>query len=150
MPQRSYYLPGGTATVTSLNGIWNFAFFENGDRAGEPTEWKPIEVPSCWPAYDPLWKKEMLERMRRAFERDKNHCSIIMWSTGNESQHGPNHVAMIDWLHSQKDGRLVHCEDASRKETYAAEADPDCANRPDVYSRMYLSPGEMDGYGTLS
>ena len=48
LPQRSYYLPGGAATVTSLNGIWNFAFFENGDRAGEPTEWKPIEVPSCW------------------------------------------------------------------------------------------------------
>lgn len=110
------------------------------------TYWNDDEL-SRWPAYDPLWKKEMLERMRRAFERDKNHCSIIMWSTGNESQHGPNHVAMIDWLHSQKDGRLVHCEDASRKETYAAEADPDCANRPDVYSRMYLSPGEIDGYG---
>lgn len=48
LPQRSYYLPGGTTKVTSLNGIWNFVFFENGDRAGEPTEWKSIEVPSCW------------------------------------------------------------------------------------------------------
>lgn len=110
------------------------------------TYWDDTEL-SRWPAYDPLWKKEMLERMQRAFARDKNHCCVIMWSTGNESQHGPNHAAMIDWLHSQKDGRLVHCEDASRKETYAKEADPEAANRPDVYSRMYLSPANMDKLG---
>ena len=81
-----------------------------------------------WPGTDPRWRKEHLERMERAVNRDKNHCSIIMWSTGNESGHGPNHEAMIDWLHSLKDGRLVHCEDASRKGDYS---------RADVISNMY-------------
>ena len=81
-----------------------------------------------WPGTDPLWKKEHLERMERAVNRDKNHCSIVMWSTGNESGHGPNHAAMIDWLHTLGDGRLVHCEDASRKGDYS---------RADVVSNMY-------------
>lgn len=81
-----------------------------------------------WPGTNPSWRKEHLERMERAVNRDKNHCSIIMWSTGNESGHGPNHEAMIDWLHSLKDGRLVHCEDASRKGDYS---------RADVISNMY-------------
>ena len=81
-----------------------------------------------WPGTDPRWRKEHLERMERAVSRDKNHCSIIMWSTGNESGHGPNHEAMIDWLHSLEDGRLVHCEDASRKGDYG---------RADVISNMY-------------
>lgn len=81
-----------------------------------------------WPGTNPAWRKEHLERMERAVNRDKNHCSIIMWSTGNESGHGPNHEAMIDWLHSLEDGRLVHCEDSSRKGDYS---------RADVISNMY-------------
>lgn len=58
-----------------------------------------------WPGVDPRWKKEHVERMRRAVVRDRNHVSVIMWSTGNESGHGPNHMAMIDYLRSLEDGR---------------------------------------------
>ena len=87
-----------------------------------------------WPGTDHRWKKEHLERMERAVNRDKNHCSIIMWSTGNESGHGPNHEAMIDWLHTLHDGRLVHCEDASRKGDYS---------RADVISNMYHDPQKL-------
>lgn len=67
-----------------------------------------------WPCQDPSWKAEFVDRMTRAYERDKNHASIIMWSTGNESGHGDNHVAMIEFLRSKQDGRLIHAEDASR------------------------------------
>ena len=81
-----------------------------------------------WPGTNPLWRKEHLERMERAVGRDKNHCSIIMWSTGNESGHGPNHIAMLEWLKSLQDGRLRHCEDASRKKDY---------RNTDVISNMY-------------
>lgn len=84
-----------------------------------------------WPGTNPLWLKEHLQRMERAVERDKNHSSIIMWSTGNESGHGPNHVEMIRYLHSLKDNRLVHCEDASRKGDYG---------NADVISQMYWTP----------
>ena len=50
LPSRSYYIPGGCSHFTSLNGTWNFAFFENGDYIDEITDWKPIPVPSCWEA----------------------------------------------------------------------------------------------------
>ena len=44
---RSWYKPDGSE-FCSLNGNWNFKFFEDGDMAGEITEWESIEVPSCW------------------------------------------------------------------------------------------------------
>jgi len=83
-----------------------------------------------WPGTNPEWKNEHVERMQRAVLRDRNHVSIFMWSTGNESGHGPNHLAMIEWVRSLKDGRLVHCEDASRK---------GIEGRTDVFSWMYPS-----------
>ena len=92
---------------------------------------------SDWPCTKPEWKKEHLERMERALYRDRNHPSIIMWSTGNESGHGPNHKAMSEFIRAQKDGRLVHIEDASRKgEIHSA----------DVYSRMYPSLKDLEAY----
>lgn len=81
-----------------------------------------------WPGTDPKWKQEHLERMERALERDKNQCSIIMWSTGNESGHGPNHEAMLDYLHERDCTRLAHCEDESRRKRQ---------DRADVFSCMY-------------
>ena len=84
-----------------------------------------------WPGTNPVWHKEFLERMERAVTRDQNHCSIIMWSTGNESGHGPNHIAMLRWLKELNDGRLRHCEDASRKMDY---------RNTDVISNMYHDP----------
>jgi len=88
-----------------------------------------------WLCNDPDWKAEHVERMQRAVYRDRNHPSIIMWSTGNESGHGPNHMSMINWVRSLNDGRLIHCEDASHK----GEID-----HADVYSRMYLSYKELE------
>ena len=66
-----------------------------------------------WPCTKPEWKAEFLERMQRAVLRDRNHCSIIFWSTGNESGYGDNQRAMLRWLKTLDDGRLRHCEDAS-------------------------------------
>ena len=88
----------------------------------------------AWLCNDPAWRGEFLERMQRAVERDKNHCSIVFWSTGNESGYGENHAAMLRWLKSRNDGRLRHCEDASRK--------GDCSE-VDVASYMYMSIPEL-------
>ncbi len=90
-----------------------------------------------WPCTDPKWEKEHVERMQRAALLNINHVSIIMWSTGNESGHGPNHVSMIKWLRTLNDGRLVHCEDASRK--------GDNSN-VDVVSYMYPSLAAIEEY----
>ena len=90
-----------------------------------------------WPATHPQWRKEHLERMERAVKRDRNHASIIMWSTGNESGHGPNHEAMVAYIRGLGDGRLAHCEDASRKGTI---------ENADVYSRMYPSLKSLEEF----
>ena len=36
------------------------------------------------------WRQSMTERVTRMVQRDRNHCSIIFWSLGNESGRGKN------------------------------------------------------------
>ncbi|MBE6779335.1 MAG: glycoside hydrolase family 2 [Ruminococcaceae bacterium] len=83
-----------------------------------------------WPATFPDWKTEHIERMERMVEYYKNFPSVIMWSTGNESAHGINHLEMIKWTKERDNSRLVHCEDASRKGEF---------ENADVFSWMYPS-----------
>ncbi len=81
-----------------------------------------------WICNQKEWEGAYVERMERAYERDKNHASIFMWSTGNESGHGLNHIKMVEYIKAVDSDRLVHCEDASRQ-GYEENAD--------VYSIMY-------------
>jgi len=90
-----------------------------------------------WPATLPDWKKEHVERMQRMVETFKNNPSIIMWSTGNESCHGSNHVEMIRWTKQRDDSRLIHCEDATRKGQF---------HNADVFSMMYSSIGRIEEF----
>ncbi len=90
-----------------------------------------------WPCVNPDFAPLFVERMERMVERDKNHPSIIMWSTGNESGYGPNQDKMVEWTKARDTSRLFHCEDAARKE--------DCDNF-DVYSRMYTTFEEIEKY----
>lgn len=39
---------------------------------------------------DATWKTAYVDRMKRMVERDKNHPSVVFWSTGNESGSGQN------------------------------------------------------------
>ena len=90
-----------------------------------------------WPCTDPDWADEHISRMKRAFHPFKNNASVIMWSTGNESGHGENHVKMVEWLKSRDATRLVHVEDASRKGEI---------HHADVYSRMYPSVADLKSF----
>lgn len=91
-----------------------------------------------WPEYE----ESYMERMVRAYERDKNHTCIFSWSTGNESGHCEHHYEMIKYLRKTDTKRLIHCEDASR----ASETYPEFYNRPDMYSRMYSPMDFMEEY----
>lgn len=51
LPPRAWYIPEGIAKYIPLNGVWQFAFFENGDAVEEPQQWDTIPVPSCWQMY---------------------------------------------------------------------------------------------------
>ena len=90
----------------------------------------------AWPMTKPEWKKEHVNRMERAYLRDRNHTSIIMWSIGNECGYGPNGKAMIDYLHENDKSRLVHAECANWGERNIED--------PDVYSRMYPNLAELE------
>ena len=94
---------------------------------------------NAWPCTMAEWKHEHVERMQRMVENYKNHPSIIMWSTGNESGHGSNHVEMIRWTKKRDGSRLLHAEDASRKGQF---------HNADVYSRMYSSLRDVERYAT--
>ncbi len=84
---------------------------------------------NIWPTTNPDWCYEHVNRMQRMVEYFKNSTSVIMWSTGNESGHGPNHIEMIKWAKNRDNTRLIHCEDASNKGQF---------HNADVYSRMYM------------
>ena len=36
------------------------------------------------------WRDAFVERVTRMIQRDRNHCSIILWSLGNECGRGRN------------------------------------------------------------
>ena len=90
-----------------------------------------------WPVSDARWRPMMMERIQRAYHRDKNHVSIIMWSLGNECGCGENHKYMSEWLRSVDKDRLIHSEDETRGGAY---------DNTDVYSVMYPSVSETVKY----
>ena len=57
------------------------------------------------PSDDPRWESAYLDRTARAFERDKNHPSIMSWSLGNESGTGANLAACARWIHERTGNR---------------------------------------------
>ena len=84
------------------------------------------------PSDDPRWADAYMDRTVRAFERDKNHPSIMSWSLGNESGTGANLAACARWIHERTGGRaLVHYEG-----DHALEY-------TDIYSRMYPTLEEV-------
>lgn len=87
------------------------------------------------PTDDPQFTVAIVDRARRAVTRDKNRCSVIIWSMGNEAGYGQNigHMA-----------RCVRELDASRPIHY--EADQDCYD-VDMYSLMYKSHADMELLG---
>lgn len=61
----------------------------------------------------PNWELAHLQRIKRMFERDKNHPSIITWSLGNEGGNGYNFYRAFLWLKEQDSSRPVQYERAS-------------------------------------
>lgn len=64
------------------------------------------------PAYLPEWAPAHFDRIKRMFEKSKNHSSIIIWSLGNECGNGPVFYDAYDWLKKVDKTRLVQFEQA--------------------------------------
>ena len=104
-------------------------------RYGVVHNWYDSKDNPEWLCSNNAWKKEFVERMARTIARDKNHPAVIIWSLGNESGFGENHLAMIDYIREQKDGRLIHSEDAPRQ---------GYGDKVDFFSTMYMSPENFE------
>lgn len=101
-----------------------------------------VDHPEAWIGNLPEWEEAYMERMVRAYERDKNHPSIFGWSTGNESGHCLHHHKMLQYVKAKDPMRLTHAEDASR----ASATYPEFYERTDLYSLMYPAPGYLKEY----
>ena len=60
----------------------------------------------------PEWQASYMERTQRMFERDKNFCSIVTWSLGNESRFGSNFIATYQYLKENDKTRPVQYDEA--------------------------------------
>lgn len=80
----------------------------------------------------PEWEKACVDRMERMVSRDRNHPSVVIWSLGNESGFGCNHLAMIKKARAMDPTRPIHYE-----------GDYECL-AVDIYSRMYPSVDECE------
>ncbi len=63
---------------------------------------------------DPRYLNAWVDRAARMIRRDKNHASVIVWSLGNESGHGPNHDAEAGYIRRYDPSRPLHYEGAIR------------------------------------
>lgn len=82
---------------------------------------------------DLKWAEHYLDRVRRMYERDKNHPSITMWSLGNESGGYKCQDVCYDFLKKENPEIPVHYEGVIRSKRWAY----------DVVSHMYGTPDLM-------
>jgi len=113
-------------------GLWVIDECNFETHAFFPAWQAPISVN---PTDDPRWERALVGRMQRMVERDKNRCSVIIWSLGNECGPGQNLGAMAGWTRERDPSRVLHYE-----------RDWTC-RYVDVYSRMYASHEEVDAIG---
>ena len=119
-------------------------------RKGNLNQFDCLDDNSEWIGNLPEWKESYLERMQRAYHRDKNHTCIFSWSTGNESGHCTNNYEMIKWLRDTDTKRLIHCEDASRLSygwwSGGPKQDKTLYDRVDIHSLMYVDIDKIEQY----
>ena len=82
---------------------------------------------------DKQWQVPHMERIKRMYERDKNHPSVITWSLGNEAGNGVNFYEGYAWLKAHDD-RPVQYE--------RAEMD----FNTDIVVPQYPHPGALGDY----
>ncbi len=99
---------------------------------------------------NPDWEAAYLDRMKRTLERDKNSPSAIMWSLGNESQYGRNHVAMAKYVKSRDTSRLLHYEHTSIFSEGKYSTYKFYPNIVDVVSRMYTPVEDLIENGEIA
>lgn len=84
------------------------------------------------------WLPLLLDRANSMYQRDKNHCSILFWSCGNESYGGKNIYEMSKFFRQVDPKRLVHYEGIFRDRRYEKTSD--------VESQMYTKVEDIKAF----
>jgi beta-galactosidase len=84
--------------------------------------------------HDPRYLAAWVERGARMVRRDKNHASVIVWSLGNESGHGPNEDAEAGYIRRYDPSRPLHYEGAIRWDWFSDQkvSDLTCPMYPPI------------------
>lgn len=90
------------------------------------------------PGDNPDWMEMMLDRVNSQYQKDKNHCSILIWSCGNESFGGKVIHEMSDLFRRLDPTRLVHYEGVVWDRRYN--------DSTDIESHMYPKVHEIEEY----
>jgi beta-galactosidase len=83
------------------------------DEVDAETHWRedcsqPAGDPDDCLADRPEWQAAFVDRFTAMMERDKNHPSIFMWSTGNEAGLGEAHFSMAEYAKQADPTRLLY------------------------------------------
>ncbi|MGN1024690.1 MAG: glycoside hydrolase family 2 TIM barrel-domain containing protein [Lachnospiraceae bacterium] len=102
--------------------------------------WDPIlrgrkEMDYAVPGDRPEFQEMILDRAKSMYERDKNHCSILIWSCGNESFGGRDIYRESEYLRGTDPTRLVHYEGIHNDRRYPTTSD--------IESTMYAPVTEI-------
>ena len=89
-------------------------------------------------AKNPLYNKEITNRVERMMRRDRNHPSIIVWSLGNESGNGQNFYDAYDFAKAFDPTRPVQYEQGQG----GANRD----RNSDIFCPMYIRYANAEKY----
>ena len=119
-------------------------------RKGNLAQYDCLDNNPEWIGNLPEWRESYIDRIERAYHRDKNHTCIFSWSIGNESGFCKNNNEMINWLRTVEKRRLIHCEDASRMSygwwVGGPKQDKSFYDKVDIHSLMYSDIADIERY----
>lgn len=84
------------------------------------------------------WRENVLARGNNVYQRDKNHCCVLIWSCGNESLGGLNLFLMAEQFRKLDPTRIVHYEGIYHDPRYEATSD--------IASNMYLPATQVEQF----
>jgi beta-galactosidase len=88
------------------------------------------------PSYLPSWEASIMDRIKRMYQRDKNHTSVIIWSMGNECGNGKVFFDAYAWLKQTDSSRPVQFEQADEN----SNTDIVCPMYPPIsYMKKYAA-----------
>ena len=89
-------------------------------------------------ANNPLYNKEITNRVERMMRRDRNHPSIIVWSLGNEAGNGQNFFDAYDFAKAFDPTRPVQYE--------RGQGGDNRDRNSDIFSPMYIRYANAEKY----